>query len=145
MRRTSDMVMPTPELANLASRLLHELRPGIDKYALLDRATGESYDLPDEVSRLLREACAEIAQNRAVCLGFTELELTTNQTADVLNVSRTFVLTLIERGELSCRLVGTHRRVRLDDALRYRDQMQMIAEAGIAEIAKLDGELGIGD
>ena len=107
MRRTSDMVMPTPELANLASRLLHELRPGIDKYALLDRATGESYDLPDEVSRLLREACAEIAQNRAVCLGFTELELTTNQTADVLNGSRTFVLTLMSGG--SCRAASWER------------------------------------
>ena len=56
MRRTSDMVMPTPELANLASRLLHELRPGIDKYALLDRATGESYDLPP-IFRRIRTIC----------------------------------------------------------------------------------------
>ena len=118
-----------------------------DHFALsrYNRATRESYNLPDGVSCLLREACAEIAQNRAVCLGFTELELTTNQIADVLNVSRTFVLTLIGRGELPCRLVGTHRRIRLDDALRYRDQMELVAEAGIAELAKLDDELGLGD
>jgi excisionase family DNA binding protein len=48
-------------------------------------------------------------------------ELTPNEAADLLNVSRTFVYRLIERGELPCRMVGAHKRIPLDAALTYKE------------------------
>ena len=145
MAKTRDFLIPSADLVSRARQLAHELRPGIDQYALLDRETGTSFDLPDEVSQLVRDAFTEIARNQAVCLTSLELELTTNQTADVLNVSRTFVLGLIAKNELPCRLVGTHRRIKLEDALGYRAKMKSEANAGIATIATLDRELGLDD
>jgi excisionase family DNA binding protein len=145
MSRAPDLVFPTAALVANSAQLVHQLRPGVDRYALTDLETGNQLPLPNEIAGMLRDILVLLAQNNAVTIGSVDLELTTNQAADVLNVSRTFVIRLIEKGDLPHRLVGTHRRIRLEDALSLRNRMKTDAEAAIGLITQNGQELGLDD
>ena len=143
--RDRDLIIPDQAMARAAQQLLHDLRPDGSPFALINGSTGDAYDLPEAISRMLFDALALLARNNAVALSCVEMEMTTNQTADILNVSRTFVISLLEKGEIPYRIVGTHRRVRLEDALTYRDKMKAKADEAIARIAETDQGLGLDD
>jgi excisionase family DNA binding protein len=84
-----------------------------------------------------------MAAGNAVSLVPIHAELTTQQTADILNVSRPYVVGLLERGELAHHKVGTHRRVRFSDLMAYKQEHLGKSKARLAELAKLDQELGL--
>ncbi len=81
---------------------------------------GDSLDLPVSVYTLLRHLVHDLAQGHAVTIMPIETELTTQQAADLLNVSRPFIVKLLESGEMPFHTVGTHRRIYLHDLLEYR-------------------------
>jgi excisionase family DNA binding protein len=70
-------------------------------------------------------------------------ELTTTQAADFLDVSRPFVIKLIDRGELPCRMVGKHRRVPSKALLEYRQKMFVQARKAADEMAQTSQSLGL--
>jgi excisionase family DNA binding protein len=70
-------------------------------------------------------------------------EMTTTQAAEFLDVSRPFVIKLIKRGELSCRMVGKHRRIATSDLQRYRETMFLRAKRAMEELAELSQGLGL--
>lgn len=84
-----------------------------------------------------------MAQGNAVTLIPIHAELTTQQAADFLGVSRPFVIKEIEEGRLPARKVGTHRRVLFRDLLDYRRQLDEKAERAMDRFAELDQELGL--
>src|SRR5262245_9558276 len=67
--------------------------------------------LPARIGRFVLEAISEIATGNAVRLLPIRRELTTHEAADLLNVSRTHLIGLLEKGLISYRLVGSHRRI----------------------------------
>jgi len=89
-------------------------------HARLVGPNGEDLSLPPSVYSLLRQVVHNLAQGRAVTIMPIEQELTTQQAADLLNVSRPFLVKVLESGEIPFHLVGTHRRLRLRDLLEYR-------------------------
>jgi excisionase family DNA binding protein len=70
-------------------------------------------------------------------------EMTTTQAAEFLDVSRPFVIKLIKRGELPCRLVGTHRRIPTSALVEYREKMFQQAQKAADEMAQLSQDLGL--
>ena len=69
--------------------------------------------------------------------------LTTNQASELLNISRPFLLTLLEKEELPFEYVGTHRRLRLGDVLAYREQREARRKDAQANLIRQSEELGL--
>jgi excisionase family DNA binding protein len=71
------------------------------------------------------------------------LGLTPNEAADYLHVSRTFVLNLMESGQLPFKRIGRHRRIRLRDLRDYERSQRSRADAAMDEMARINQELGL--
>jgi excisionase family DNA binding protein len=101
-------------------------------------------DLPDSVLMLVRQILTEMAQGHAVSLSALPKELSTQQAATVLGVSRPFVIKLMDEGQLAYRKVGSHRRVMLDEVMVYMEGTRVKRLAGLAELTAEAQELGLG-
>jgi excisionase family DNA binding protein len=93
-----------------------------------------------EVSPELEEA---VQRARKGLLEGLPREMTTTQAAEFLDVSRPFVIKLTKRGELPCRLVGTHRRIPCEAVLAYREKMYQQARQAADEMAQFSQEAGL--
>jgi len=99
--------------------------------------------VPAPVARMMARALAELASGNAVGLGVLGSELSTQQVADLLGVSRPFVVKEIEEGRLPARKVGPRRRVSRADFLAYRDRLTTDRQHALHELAAIDHELGL--
>jgi excisionase family DNA binding protein len=70
-------------------------------------------------------------------------ELTTQEAASLLNVSRPFVVNEIEAGRLKCRLVGTHRRIEFEELRRYMAEQKQRSDKALQDLTKLSEDLGL--
>lgn len=82
--------------------------------------SGERTAIPEAVFRLLEVAAEVLARGDAVAIVPLRTELTTQQAANLLNVSRQYLVRLLDEGSLPSTKTGTHRRVRMDDLLRFK-------------------------
>ncbi|MFC4374139.1 helix-turn-helix domain-containing protein [Nocardia halotolerans] len=99
--------------------------------------------LPRSVVNMVAFVLAQAAEGQGVSIVPSHAELTTQQVADLLNVSRPFVVGLLESGEIPFRLVGTHRRIRYDDLKEYQRRSASLSRAAADELSDLGQELGI--
>lgn len=109
----------------------------------VSRGDGETavITLSPAISSLLLELLGHISEGNAVTLVPRKQQLTTQQAADILNVSRPYLIKLIERGDLECELVGWHRRIKAEDVFAYSTAMKQKAEAALDQMAEVDGDL----
>lgn len=84
-----------------------------------------------------------MAQGHGVTLIPHHAELTTQQAANFLNVSQPFVVKLIDENKLPAHKIGRHRRVRFQDLLRYKKQMESDREKALEALTKEAQELGL--
>ncbi len=109
-----------------------------------DEQAGADIILPASVLRLLKGILAEMAQGHAVALFPVQAELTTQQAADLLNVSRPYLIRLLEDSKIPFRLVGQHRRVRFDNLLAYQRKDDEDRRRVADELTADAQELGMG-
>ena len=100
--------------------------------------------IPASALRILVSALSEMASGNGVSLLPLNAELTTQQAADILNVSRPYLVGLLEKGEMPFRLVGNQRRVRLQEVMAYKARSDIDRRAALDELAQLGQEIGIG-
>lgn len=137
-------VVPSAAAVAFASKLIRELDTDAARFVLQDRETQTSIEIDETVYDLIRQLLITFANNRAVSLIPYDHELTTHQAARFLNVSRPFLVKLLDEGRIPHRKVGTHRRVRLEDLLSYRDETASSAEKAKDELARISQELDMG-
>ena len=95
----------------------------------------ETVQLPPSVGALLLEILQNMAAGSVVGVLRRDAELTTQQAADYLNVSRPFLVGLLEAGDVPFRKVGTHRRVRFEDLRRYKYATDAARRSALDELS----------
>jgi excisionase family DNA binding protein len=135
-------------LARESSRRLatHKLgkRSSIRIQLLDDGEEAEAVAVPASALRLFLHLLVEMSQGNAVTLIPTHAELTSQQAADLLNVSRPYLVKLVDEGKIPCRTVGKNRRVRFDDLLAYKRKDDEARAKILDQLTAEAQELGMG-
>jgi excisionase family DNA binding protein len=149
--RTKKFIAPTAEDATLArasSRTLasyvQNKQPYCNIRIMQDDTTGESVAIPAAAFCLLVDILAQMAQGNAVTLIPVKKELTTQEAADILQVSRPYLVGLLESGEIPYRKVGTRRRVKTQDLIDYKNWIDAQRMHSLEELAAQAQELNMG-
>jgi excisionase family DNA binding protein len=106
--------------------------------------TDEQIELPAVAVRLLVELLSTLAEGNAVALIPIHAELTTQKSADLLGVSRPFLIKQLEQEVIPFRRVGTHRRIAFSDLMKYKREIDSKREQTLNELTKQAQELNMG-
>lgn len=142
---THEPVEPTEEESSIAldsSRRLSSFTKSDLRVRIPE--TNEDITLPAPAVRLLVEMLSEMAEGNAVTLVPIHAELSTQQAAEVVGVSRPFLVKLLEDGRLPFRKVGTHRRVLFKDLMAYKRRIDKNRLETLDKLAAQAQELDMG-
>jgi excisionase family DNA binding protein len=103
---------------------------------------GETLALPASVVDVLERATAVLTNGDAVAILPVGRALTTQQAADLLNVSRQYVVRLVNEDRLPCTRTGKHRRLRMEDVLAFRQARDLERSRALADLTRLTEEFG---
>lgn len=143
----------TEREANLAKMAQRCIMAALDysraqKIALVDetRSINEApmLELPPQILRFFADILGAMAEGQAINLIHQKHELSTQEAAAFLNVSRPFVVKELEEGRLPFRKVGRHRRVEYKDLMEYRDSMYRKMDDALQELADQAQEHNMG-
>ncbi len=140
--------LPDVEAAQLARASAAELSKLLNEKPECDRASikldGHDLILPRQALILLRDLLADMAQGNAVTVVPMHAEMTTQQAADILNVSRPYLVKLLEQGDLGFTKVGTHRRIRFEDLMAYKKKCREQSDRAMDELVRQAQEDNLG-
>lgn len=135
------------QLARESSRILAARKLGRRSSVRLRLEDGdetEAVAVPTSALRLFLHLLTEMSQGNSVTLIPTHAELTTQQAADLLNVSRPYVVKLLDEGKIPSRMVGKYRRVRFDDLMAYKRKDDEIRARVLDQLTSEAQDLGMG-
>jgi len=143
--------MPTAEevaLARESGRTLSaylQMRSETQQIEIFDdKGTAHPVRMPMSALRLLVDVLTEIGEGNAVSIIPVHAELTTQEAADVLNVSRPHLVKLLESEEIPFHKTGTHRRVRYQDVIAYKERIDAQRRKALDALAEQAQALGMG-
>ncbi len=141
------LLMPSSEDRSAAAAgapLLEGLAP-LEGAQLSFFVAGErkTLNLPPLVLKMLAETMVHLARGNAVTLAPVHMELTTQQAADLLGVSRPYLVRLLEEGRIPFRRPHHHRRVRLQDLLEFKAREDTLRQQALDELTEHTEEMGL--
>lgn len=135
----------SPQLEAQSIKELERILSVKDFQAKLVGANGEEISIPDSVYQVLHHAVHAMASGKVVSVVIQDRELTTQQAADFLKVSRPHLIKLLEQGEIFHIMVGTHRRVRFEDLVKYKKQRDSKRREGLKQFTQFLEDQGFYD
>lgn len=136
-------VAPLAEERGALLKVEQFLSAGDEGGPMLIGLGGQRIALPASVVRVLRQAVHEMAQDRAVSVVPIHKQLTTQEAADLLLVSRPYLVKLLDAGEIPSAKTGSHRRVRLDDLLAYAKVRDERRRESLTRLTQMSREMGL--
>ena len=141
-------LVPDEAEASAADAALQRLKPFLAAHSedreISFRVDGEDdLSVPREAVELLARVLAHMAAGEGVTILPARAELTTQQAADILNVSRPYLIKLLDCGAIDFRLVGKHRRIRLDSLMDYMREDDRKRRKAAVELSSLTQEMGL--
>jgi excisionase family DNA binding protein len=103
---------------------------------------GQAFAIPESVFHLLERVIQVMARGDSVTIVPIGKEVTTQQAANLLNVSRQYLVRLLDEGRIPHRRTGKHRRLRIDDVLAYKRQRDRDRRTDLRELSRLTQEVG---
>ncbi len=130
------------EVSDEERAMLARVLPESGTTPIVIRSGQKNVRLPPGVSRAVRRLLDRLAAGESVQLVSADAELTTREAAELLGMSRTYLVRLIDEGRIPAHMVGSHRRLKASDVLAYRrERDERLAK--VAAVAEADAELGI--
>lgn len=136
----------TTRAANAAAYRVHNIlrnHPGEATVPLVDPSGDEELTVPREAAEMLEHLLTSLAQGQPVMLLPGNAELTTQQAADLLGVSRPHLIKLLDTEAIGYRLVGTHRRIDAKSLRSYRDASRAKQRSAADALSELTEEMGL--
>ena len=130
------------KIAEESSRVL--LSSMEEESPLILKLKNRSLTLSPHIAKLLFEILEQTKKGNALTIYPVQAKLTTQEAADILNVSRPYLIKLLNNKEIPFYRVGTHRRILLKDLLEYKKNMIKEREEVLDELTELSQELGLG-
>jgi excisionase family DNA binding protein len=134
-----NVVRPAPEEADGLEALREQIDQIVRSHgtARLISADGETLVIPQSAFHALKLVVHGMAQGQTMTLVPHSKELTTQEAAELLHVSRPHLIKLLDRGVIPHHRVGTHRRIPIEDVLSYRDQRAQTRREKLDELTRL--------
>jgi len=128
-------------LFRLLNRLTGARAPGVPACRIVG-PMGESTPVPETVLLALERVVELLGRGDAITVIPVGKDLTTQQAADLLNVSRQYLVRLVDDGRISCIRTGKHRRIRVRDLLAFKRKRDRERRAALGELTHISEELG---
>ncbi len=140
--------IPTEAEASLARVTKDLFAPRLGTLSTFDLkavnfASEATVRIPASAARLLVQILDEMSRGNAVKIVPVHAELTTQEAADLLHVSRPTLIQILEEGKVPYRKVGTHRRIRTEKLMAYKRLLDADRRAALGELVAYDQELGL--
>jgi excisionase family DNA binding protein len=138
-----DVASALEALPHVRNYLAHHPRDEIIRLVAEGQTDAEVLAVPRGAVELLARILAHLAAGHGVSVVPSHAELTTQQAADMLNVSRPFLIGLLDAGEIDYRKVGKHRRVRASSLMNYLRSDDQRRRETADELAALTQDMGL--
>ncbi|WP_409339927.1 helix-turn-helix domain-containing protein, partial [Nostoc edaphicum] len=135
----------SPQLEAQSIKELERILSVQGSQAKLVGANGEQIIIPDSIYQVLLQIVHAMASGKAISIIPQQQELTTQQASELLNVSRPYLIKLLEQGDIHYIKVGSHRRVRFDDLMKYKQQRDIKRREGLKELTQFMQDEGFYD
>jgi excisionase family DNA binding protein len=147
IRRMTPVAAPPEQKAQVAalSRALESMVQARKRRApqcQLVGPTGETIPLPPSVFYVLELVAEVLARGDSITVVPVGREVTTQQAADILTVSRQYLVRLLGEGRIPFRKTGKHRRLRIEDVLSFKEKRDKDRRAGLRELSQMTQEFG---
>ena len=138
------MRMQDPVFApELETQTIKRLEAVLDKaHPKLVGMDGEEIPLPDSVYQALRQVVHMMAAGRVISLVPHDHYLSSQEVAEILNVSRPFLYTLLNEGQIPYTMIGTHRRIQVEDLMEYKRKRDQTRRQALSELVAVSQDLG---
>ncbi len=129
------------ELSRVLEKIAHPPKAKAPRCKLVG-PNGEALTIPESVFYVLERVAEVMARGDAITVVPVGKEVTTQQAADLLNVSRQYLVRLLDEGRIPYRKTGKHRRLRIEDVLAFKEQRDRDRRAGVRHLSRLTQDLG---